>query len=93
MSVEVVIVTGGARGLGREYALALAREGYAVALADVADASGVVDEIESGGGKALALDVDVADSESTESMAEATLARFGRIDVLINNAAYFADIV
>jgi 3-oxoacyl-[acyl-carrier protein] reductase len=90
---EVVIVTGAARGLGRAYALALAGEGHAVVVADIGDGSGVVDEIETAGGTALALHVDIADPSSTEGMAAQTLERFGRVDVLVNNAAYFTDIV
>lgn len=89
----MVIVTGGARGLGRAYAHALAGAGYAVVIGDVAGADGVAGEIEQAGGAALALHVDVSNRESTEAMAAATLERFGRIDVLINNAAYFTQIV
>jgi len=90
---RVVIVTGGARGLGRAYALGLAREGYAVAVADRAAAGEVAAEIESAGGDALAVEVDVGELASTESMAEQVVARWGRIDVLVNNAAYFTQIV
>ena len=90
---RVVIVTGGARGLGRAYALGLAREGYAVAVADRAAAGEVAAEIESAGGDALAVEVDVGELASTESMAEQVVARWGRIDVLVNNAAYFMQIV
>jgi 3-oxoacyl-[acyl-carrier protein] reductase len=93
MTEEVVIVTGGARGLGRAYALALAGEGYAVVVADIGDVSEVVDELESAGGTTLGVRVDIADPASTEEMAARTLDRFGRVDVLVNNAAYFTDIV
>jgi 3-oxoacyl-[acyl-carrier protein] reductase len=89
---DVVIVTGAAGGLGRVYALAFAREGYAVVAADLADAQPVADEIERDGGTALALRVDVSDEASTSAMAQAVLDRFGRIDVLVNNAAYYAAI-
>jgi 3-oxoacyl-[acyl-carrier protein] reductase len=92
MKGEVVIVTGGARGLGRAYALGLAREGYAVAIADLREVDDVVAEIEGAGGTALAVHVDVSDRASTEAMARATLDRYGRIDVLINNAGYFTQI-
>lgn len=90
---EVVVVTGGARGLGHAYARALATDGYAVVVADLRGADDTVEEIEAAGGTALALRVDVADPSSTDEMASRTLARFGRIDVLINNAAYFTQIV
>ena len=92
MSAETVIVTGGARGLGRAYALALARDGYAVVVADAADAGDVVAEIEAAGGTAASVRVDVSDEAQTEAMAAATLERFGRIDALVNNAAYFTQI-
>jgi 3-oxoacyl-[acyl-carrier protein] reductase len=90
---EVVIVTGGARGLGLAYARALAAEGYAVAVADRSPAEGVVAELERSGGTALGLEVDVADRASTEAMAARVVDRFGRIDVLVNNAGYFTQIV
>lgn len=86
---RVAIVTGGARGIGRAYALGLASEGASVAVADLVDGDEVVDEIERRGGKAVALGVDVRDPGSTEQMAWTTAERFGRIDVLVNNAAYF----
>ncbi len=85
-------MTGGGRGLGRAYALALGREGYAVVVADLEDGGEVVDEVRDAGGEADAVRVDVADLRSTEAMAAAALERFGRIDVLINNAGYFTQI-
>jgi 3-oxoacyl-[acyl-carrier protein] reductase len=90
---EVVVVTGAARGLGRAYALGLAGEGYAVVVADLADPEPVVDEIESAGGTALGVGVDVADPDSARELADRTLERFGRIDVLVNNAGYMTAIV
>jgi 3-oxoacyl-[acyl-carrier protein] reductase len=90
---EVVIVTGGGRGLGRTYALALAEAGYAVVVADIGDTAPVVDEVQAAGGTALGLRVDVADLAATEAMAAETLDRFARIDVLVNNAAVFTEIV
>ncbi len=86
---RVAIVTGGGRHLGRAYSLALAREGAAVVVADILDASPVVGEIESSGGRALTVNLDVTDRDSTEAMARQAVNRFGRIDVLVNNAGYF----
>jgi NAD(P)-dependent dehydrogenase (short-subunit alcohol dehydrogenase family) len=89
---RVSIVTGGARGLGRAYCLGLASEGSAVVVADLLDPAEVVDEIEAGGGQALGVMTDVSDRDSTEAMAGAAADRFGRIDVLVNNAAYFKQV-
>jgi 3-oxoacyl-[acyl-carrier protein] reductase len=86
---QVAIVTGGARGVGRAYCLGLAQEGAAVVVADLVDASDLVREIESTGGRAASIPVDISDQASTESLAAAVVERFGRVDVLINNAAHF----
>jgi len=86
---RVAIVTGGVRGIGRAYALGLAAEGASVVVADLLPADEVVIEIEAAGGVAASIPVDVAEPASTTALAEATLARFGRIDILVNNAAYF----
>jgi len=86
---RVIIVTGGANGIGRAYADGFVREGAKVVIADIDEpaARTAAREIEAGGGDALALNVDVADVASTEAMASAALDRFGRIDGLVNNAA------
>jgi NAD(P)-dependent dehydrogenase (short-subunit alcohol dehydrogenase family) len=86
---RVSIVTGGAQGIGRAYSLGLAAEGSAVVVADVMDGSAVVGEVEAMGGRALSLEVDVSDPSATEEMASSAVETFGRIDVLVNNAAYF----
>ena len=86
---RVIIITGGANGIGRSYADGFVREGAKVVIADI-DAAGAdraASELVSSGGEALALTVDVADVGSTEAMAQATLERFGQIDGLVNNAA------
>ena len=88
---KVVIVTGGARGLGREYALGVADSGGSVVIADLLDGGPVAGEIEEASGRAIAVTTDVSDEASTESMAAAAADRFGRIDVLINNAAMFSE--
>ncbi|MBI4479153.1 MAG: SDR family oxidoreductase [Acidobacteria bacterium] len=90
---RVAIVTGGAQGAGRAYALGLAREGAQVTVADVADGSDTVQAIAALGGEALALLTDVREESSTAEMARKTHERFGRIDVLVNNAALYRDIV
>lgn len=91
---KVAIVTGGGHGIGRAYCLGLAREGAAVVAADIHGeaARQTQGEIEKAGGKGLGIEVDVASQESTESMARRTEEAFGRIDVLVNNAAVFSTI-
>jgi NAD(P)-dependent dehydrogenase (short-subunit alcohol dehydrogenase family) len=89
---RVAIVTGGARGLGRIFALGLAHEGAKVVIADIIDGSPVANEIAESGGQALAISTDVSAEGSTQSMAQQTLEAFGRIDVLINNAARYVDL-
>jgi NAD(P)-dependent dehydrogenase (short-subunit alcohol dehydrogenase family) len=89
---EVVIVTGGARGLGRSYAEAFAAEGFRVVVADIRGAEETASDIDAAGAIAMPIAVDVSDRPSTEAMAAETVARFGRIDVLVNNAGYFTEI-
>jgi NAD(P)-dependent dehydrogenase (short-subunit alcohol dehydrogenase family) len=86
---KVAIVTGGAGGIGRATALALAREGACVLVADVdADRNqGVVDEIVSEGGRASGAVVDVSVEDQVRGMVDAAVDTFGGLDVLHNNAA------
>lgn len=89
---KVAIVTGGARGLGRAYALRLAEEGARIAVTDVLDAAPVKAEIEKKGGEAIALHTDVTDESSVNDAVKKTVERFGKVDILVNNAGIFADI-
>jgi 3-oxoacyl-[acyl-carrier protein] reductase len=89
---QVVIVTGAARGLGRRYAERFAEEGAKVVVADLRDdVTAAASEITDSGGAAIAVQVDVNDEVATRQMAEETVARFGRIDVLVNNAGIWGD--
>ena len=90
---KVVIVTGGAHGIGKAYCLGFAKAGAAVVVADIdkAAAEQVAAGItEDSSAPALALRTDVSDEASTKEIAARTLERFGRIDVLVNNAAVFS---
>ena len=91
--MPTAIVTGGARGLGRVYCLALAGAGFDVVVADLLDSQEVVDEVEAGGGRAIGCRTDVRSAADNETMAAAAADAFGTIDVLINNAAYYSQIV
>ena len=84
------IVAGGGRGIGRALVLALAREGAQVAVADILgeNAETVKREVEAGGGKALALQVDLTNRAEVNRMVEGVLAATGRLDILVNNAGW-----
>jgi citronellol/citronellal dehydrogenase len=92
---RVAIITGACRGIGRAIALGLAQAGYRIVVAAKTTTSTeklpgsihtVAEEIEAQGGEALAVQVDVRDDAKIEALTASTLARFGRIDVLVNNA-------
>ena len=89
---RTIIVTGAATGIGQAFALGCAAQGANVVVADMNAADETVAAIESSGGRVLAVRVDVADQESVQAMADAALERFGRIDGLVNNAAYFREV-
>ncbi len=84
---KVAIVTGGASGLGKEYASCLYREGCRVVISDIKDGTDAARSIDERGGEAFALQVDVTDEKAVEAMARTTVERFGSVDILINNAA------
>jgi 2-hydroxycyclohexanecarboxyl-CoA dehydrogenase len=95
---QVAIVTGAASGIGRATALRLAAEGAAVVIADVNvdGATSVARSISEGGGRAMALQVDVADAPGVKAMTERAVAAFGKVDILVSNAGWdragtFAD--
>jgi NAD(P)-dependent dehydrogenase (short-subunit alcohol dehydrogenase family) len=90
---KVAIVTGAAQGIGAAYARGLAREGSAVAVVDILDPNSVAKEIVTNDGKALPLVVDVSDENQTREMAKKVADTFGKIDILINNAAVYGTIV
>ncbi|MBL4719980.1 MAG: SDR family oxidoreductase [Alphaproteobacteria bacterium] len=89
---KIAIVTGAARGLGREYAQRLAAEGAAVICGDVRDCADTLAAIEAEGGRGLSVSLDVADMDSCAAMAAAATDAFGTIDVLINNAALYGGL-
>jgi NAD(P)-dependent dehydrogenase (short-subunit alcohol dehydrogenase family) len=99
---RVVIVTGAGRGIGREHALELARQGARVVVndlggstsgegKDVSPAQGVVDEIRKAGGEAIANGADIADFDQAAQLVRAAIDAFGRLDALVNNAGILRD--
>ncbi len=86
---RVAIVTGGARGLGKLFCSTMAEEGAKIVIADILEkeAQETAQQIRERGGAALSLKLDVTSEEETLVMAEKTIEGFGRIDILVNNAA------
>jgi NAD(P)-dependent dehydrogenase (short-subunit alcohol dehydrogenase family) len=88
----VGVITGAAQGIGRAYALGLAKQGSKVVAADIADATETVKMIEHEGGEALAVRVDVSSESSVAQLAEDSLERFGQVDYVVNNAAIYGSL-
>lgn len=88
---RVVIVTGAAAGIGKATALRFASEGARVAAWDVKDASGLVEELKAAGGEAMFSTVNVASPADVQRGVDEVISRWGRIDVLINNAGILRD--
>ncbi len=90
---KVAVITGAGRGLGKEAALLFAKEGAKVMVCDINQESAeeVASSVNAGGGEALAFRVDVTDAASVQAMVDAVVERYGRIDVLVNNAGITAD--
>ncbi|MFN0163128.1 MAG: SDR family NAD(P)-dependent oxidoreductase [Burkholderiales bacterium] len=87
---RVAIVTGGANGIGKALATRLAEDGAAVVIADIRGATEAAASLVAQGRRAIGVATDVADEGATRDMAAATLKAFGRIDILVNNAALFS---
>ncbi|NEK56432.1 SDR family oxidoreductase [Geodermatophilus sabuli] len=88
----VVVVTGGARGIGAALTAHLTAQGAAVVVADVGDAGPLVDRLTAEGRQVSAVQTDVADEQSWARLVSAVLERHGRVDALVNNAAIYMDL-
>lgn len=89
---RTIVVTGAATGIGQAFALGCAAQGAKVVVADLSAADETLAAIEGVGGEALYAETDVSDATSVEAMAAKARERFGGIDGLINNAAYFREV-
>ena len=89
---KVAVITGAAQGIGAAYARRLSAEGAAVVVADIADATPVVNEILAANRKAIGVQVDVCSADSVNRMIQSAVDAFGRVDILVNNAGLFANL-
>lgn len=90
---KIAIITGAAQGIGAAFALGYAKEGAKIVIADISDGKESVNAVEKAGGEALYAKTDVTKQDECEAMAKMAVERFGTIDILINNAAMYANIV
>jgi 3-oxoacyl-[acyl-carrier protein] reductase len=88
---KVTIITGAGRGLGKAFALRFADEGARLLLPDISleRAQNTADEIKAKGGEAAAMKTDISEEKDTQKMAEEVMHRYGRVDILLNNAAMY----
>jgi 3-oxoacyl-[acyl-carrier protein] reductase len=91
LSGKVAIVTGGARGIGREIALKLAEVGATVVVSDIAEAEPVAGEIRAMNRQSLAVSADVSSSADVNKLVETVISNYGRVDILVNNAGIARD--
>ncbi len=90
---KVAIITGASQGIGKAYAIGFAAEGAKIVVADIVDGRDAVREVEARGGEAIFIQTDVSRQDQCTAMAKSAVDHFGAIDILINNAAVFGDIV
>jgi 3-oxoacyl-[acyl-carrier protein] reductase len=91
LSDRVAIVTGGARGIGREIALKLAEVGARVVVSDIVDAEPVVEEIKAMKQEGLAVTADISSSAEVAKLVDTVIAQYGQVDILVNNAGIARD--
>jgi NAD(P)-dependent dehydrogenase (short-subunit alcohol dehydrogenase family) len=90
---KVAIITGAAQGIGAAFALGFAKEGAKIVIADIANGADIVKQIEKAGSKAVFIKTDVNEPDQCNVMAKTAFDKFGSINILINNAAIFGNIV
>jgi NAD(P)-dependent dehydrogenase (short-subunit alcohol dehydrogenase family) len=90
---NVAVITGAAQGIGAAFALGFAKEGARIVIGDISDGANTVEKVNQVGGEAVFVKTDVNNEAECIALAKAAVERFGRIDILINNAAIFGSIV
>jgi NAD(P)-dependent dehydrogenase (short-subunit alcohol dehydrogenase family) len=90
---KVAIITGAAQGIGAAFAVGFAREGAKVVIADILEGKEVVGSIEKSGGEAISVKTDVTKQNECDALARAAFDQFGAINILVNNAAIFGELV
>ena len=89
---RVAIITGAGRGIGAVYAKALAAEGARITVTDIIDTANTVNVVKQAGGEAIGVHCDVTDPGQVRAMVAETAEAFGKVDILVTNAALFADL-
>jgi len=90
---KVAVITGAAQGIGAAFAVGYAKEGAKIVIADILDGNEAVQAVEKAGSEAIYVKTDVTKQDECDAMAKVAADRFGTIDILVNNAAIFGDIV
>jgi NAD(P)-dependent dehydrogenase (short-subunit alcohol dehydrogenase family) len=90
---KVAIITGAAQGIGAAFAVGYAKEGARIVIADILDGKEAVEAVKKAGGKVIYVKTDVSKQKECDAMAKEAADRFGKIDILVNNAAIFGDII
>ena len=90
---KVAVITGAAQGIGAAFAVCYAREGAKLVIADILDGSDTVNNVLKAGGEAIFVKTDVTRQDQCNALAKAAADQFGSIDILVNNAAMYANIV
>jgi NAD(P)-dependent dehydrogenase (short-subunit alcohol dehydrogenase family) len=89
---RVAIITGAGRGIGQSYAKSLAEEGAKICVTDIIDTDNTVNIIKQAGGEAIGVHCDVLKRDEIDAMVASTIEAFGKVDIMVTNAALFADL-
>lgn len=90
---QVAIITGAAQGIGAAFAVGFAKEGAKIVIGDISDAATTVEKVKQAGSEAISVKTDVNNEAACLALAKAAVDKFGKVDILINNAAIFGNIV